>query len=91
MADVQKQELPKAVQDYKAQQAQQRKATRAANRRNEVQLNAAGRLALDLVRSAGRSCDVLASMIKEGKPVSPDVLNACGLLSSAAGSLVATG
>lgn len=79
------------VAKWKQEQATQRKATRAANRKGEVELRPAMKFALDQVQSARRACEVLADEIKHGKTCPVEVMQACAMLSGAVSSMVAAG
>lgn len=70
----------RSAAEVDAERRAKSKATRAANKKNEVSLNEAGRSVLSIVRNARQASSVLADRVQQGKVVSPEAVKACSVL-----------
>lgn len=67
------------------------KATREANKRNEIGLNPQGKAVLSVVSGAKRACIVAESRVRHGEDLSPEFVQACAAVSGHLASLAVGG
>lgn len=91
MAEVKKVPDNRSASEVDAERRVKSKATRAANKKNEVALNQDGRAVLSLVRNARQACNALADRVQQGKDISPEAVKSCSVLAGEVAGLIVQG